>query len=391
MNYLIQAYACSPYKGGEYAVSWGWISHLDKLLKDDDRIYVTSLTLTQQNIIDFGLKHVEIISIDGLDIFRFLNYNSIFYHIWQSKAYKAVLNLQTNIDVLHIYSLSDFRRPGKWHKMKKAFKILGPVGGGQVCPKSLRCYDDKSAIVRNIINIFCRYNPFYQHKVNQYSQIYACNLDTFHILKKSKFLIDVPLNDKFKGLQIEKDMETIPTILFVGRLINKKGILFFLDVLDQIDDNIQYKAVIYGDGIQKQTIIEKIFQKGLQEKISMPGDIPYNNISSVYRGDNIFVLPSLRESGGSVLIEAMAHKLPIVALNMSMCSILNKKQCGLFVETHQSKEMILKEFAKKLTELIQNPHLRTLYGNNGYKFVNEELTWESMIKKVYGEFWNMDA
>lgn len=123
----------------------------------------------------------------------------------------------------------------------------------------------------------------------------------------------------------------------------------------------------------------------------MPGDIPYNNISSVYRGDNIFVLPSLRESGGSVLIEAMAHKLPIVALNMSLCSILNEKQCGLFVETHQSKEMILKEFAKKLTELIQNPHLRTLYGNNGYKFVNEELTWESMIKKVYGEFWNMDA
>ena len=51
MNYLLQAYACSPYKGGEYAVSWGWVRHLDEILNDGDILYVASLTLRKEDVV----------------------------------------------------------------------------------------------------------------------------------------------------------------------------------------------------------------------------------------------------------------------------------------------------------------------------------------------------
>ena len=56
MNYLIQAYACSPDKGGEFAISWGWITHLNQIINEDDNIYVISLTLKQEELNDHGIR-----------------------------------------------------------------------------------------------------------------------------------------------------------------------------------------------------------------------------------------------------------------------------------------------------------------------------------------------
>lgn len=123
MKYLIQAYACSPYKGGEYAVSWGWIIHLDRQLQMQDEIYVVSLTLQQEDIIKYGLKHVKLVPIKGLSKYNFLNYNHLFYKIWQNKAYKTIKNMKIKIDVIHVYSLSDYRFIGKWCNIKSAYKI----------------------------------------------------------------------------------------------------------------------------------------------------------------------------------------------------------------------------------------------------------------------------
>ena len=386
MNYLIQAYACSPNQGGEYAVSWGWIIHLDKFLDDTDRIYVVSLTLKQEDVENAGLKHVKLVPVKGINKYEFLHYNQLFYQIWQKKAYSTIKKIGVKIDVVHVFSLSDFRQPGKWCELNGAYSILGPVGGGQICPSALKSYDDRSGTIRGMINATCKWNLLYKHKVNKYSKIYACNEETKKYFNNAKILVDVPLNDKLRNLKIEKRENEIPKILFMGRLINKKGLLLLLDSLQYIESEIQYHIYIYGEGEQKELIKSKIVEKGLENKVFVMGKVPYEQISEVYRQSDIFVLPSLRESGGSVLIEAMAHKLPIVALRMSLSAILDKKECGLFVNVKSEKEKILKEFAYNITTLIKNSELREYYGENGYVFVNSELTWDVMMNEVYGNF-----
>lgn len=85
-----------------------------------------------------------------------------------------------------------------------------------------------------------------------------------------------------------------------------------------------------------------------------------------------------------MLVEAAAHKLPIVALDMSLSHIFNKHHCGLFINTDQSKEEIIKQFATSLERIILDPELRIELGENGYEFVNEKMTWDHMMQAVYG-------
>lgn len=388
MNYLLQAYACSPYKGGEYAVSWGWVRHLDERLNDGDILYVASLTLRKEDVVKYNLKHVVLLEIKGLEKYGFLNYNSIFYRIWQCKAYKELRKKKIEIDVIHIYSLSDYRQMGIWYKHKKSFKIFGPVGGGQVTPKSLKEYDTKQGWIREMINFYINHNPFYINHLNRFNKIYACNYETQRNIPKAVVLPDVPLNDRFFNLNIKEKKEKNETIrlLFVGRLINKKGVLLFLDVIEQLDKSMNFSVDIFGDGEQKNILEKSIYEKKLQNVVHMRGSVPYDEIEEAYINSDVFILPSLRESGGSVLVEAMAHKLPIVALDMAFARILNEKQCGLFIDVNQSKDKIIKDMANLIEQLIREPELRKKYGENGYSYVNKELNWKYMINEVYGRW-----
>lgn len=387
MNYLIQAYACSPDKGGEFAVSWGWIVNLDKAVSDNDKIYVISLTLKSKQVEKYKLKHVELLIIKDLDKIEFLSRTPFYYIMWQKIAYKTVKQSGIHFDIIHVYSLSDFRQPGLWYKFKESYTIFGPVGGGQSCPKGLISYDDKSHIIRNLVNLSCKLNPIFHKKIKGYKKIYACNSETSKYLKNAEVLIDVPLNHQFYNMQIIRGSNQKPVVLFCGRLINKKGLLFLLDVIIRIPVEIQFELHVYGgDGEQKELILDRIKKLNLSNRVIFKGKLPYERMSEAYNSADIFVLPSLRESGGNVLVEAMAHSLPIVSLNMSFSKVLNEQKAGLFVNTKQSKEKIIDEYAHALIHLLEDKKLRIELGKNGYKYVNNNLTWEQMINRVYGVF-----
>lgn len=206
-------------------------------------------------------------------------------------------------------------------------------------------------------------------------------------LSKSELLPDVPLREDFRNLDIDVSSQNtdIPTILFCGRFINKKGILLLLDVLKQLPETLKYRCLLYGDGEQKSQVKGRITELKLSDKVFIKGFVQYSEMSKTYKRGQIFVLPSLRESGGNVLVEAAAHKLPIVALDMSLSHIFNEHHCGLFINIDQSKEEIIQDFAKCLERLILDPDLRIKLGENGYKFVNENMTWDHMMQVVYGD------
>ena len=69
-----------------------------------------------------------------------------------------------------------------------------------------------------------------------------------------------------------------------------------------------------------------------------------------------------------------------------MAHLLSEHKCGLFINTQQEKNEILLEFGNALSKLIKNLDIREEYGNNGYKYVNENLTWDKMINEVHGKF-----
>ena len=333
------------------------------------------------------LEHVKLLEVKyPKKLYKLLKHTKIWYVLWQRYAYHEALNSGVSFDVVHVYSLSDYRRIGIWYKMKNAQTILGPVGGGQSCPKSLIVYDNFSHIYRDVINIYCRYSIFFKRKVSLYKQCYACNYETAAFLPNAAILPDVPLNDRLRSLSVKRKEHEKVVLLYCGRLINKKGLMLLLDIASKIPEMYNYELLIYGEGNQKNALQYRIHELGLGKRVFLKGFVSYDEMSNVYARADVFVLPSLRESGGSVLVEAMAHGLPIVSLNMALSRILSDYDVGLFVDINGSKESIINEFATNLVTLIENRTLRVTLGTNGYNYVNSKLTWDEMINQVYGNY-----
>lgn len=401
MNYLISAYSINPYKGSEDAVGWNWLVQIHKHSdKYKDKIYVVTRAYNAEGTLDgikkYNMKNVELVLVDT---YKFINdfrikypfFHHAYYMLWQSLAYKWAKNSKIKFDVIHHVTMGDFRITGKMYKFKDAYTIFGPVGGGQVTPDSLKCYESNKSYekFRQIINDATIYLPGYGRKIKKFNSVYTINDETAKIMEKASkrkinLLFETGILPDFKNLpKVNHAPSKATKIIFVGRLIEKKGLIFLLDIIKLIPDNLDYTLEIYGDGPLKDKISKTISNYGLNEKVFLKGSVPYEKIASVYKNADIFVLPSLRETGGNVLVEAMAYRLPICALDMSFSHQLNKNSCGLFANTNQSKEEIIKEFANNIITLINNPELRRELGENGYNYANEELTWDKKFETVY--------
>ena len=167
--------------------------------------------------------------------------------------------------------------------------------------------------------------------------------------------------------------------------------LLLIDVISKIPDSYSIQLLIYGDGPLKEKLELLIKSKNLKSKVFIKGSADYADMTEIYKNADIFLFPSLRESGGSVLIEAMALKLPIIGLKKGLGQSLSKKHVGLFIEANDIKDVIIENYKSAITELIDNPELRETMGNNGYIYVNREFTWDVMLSKVYGSILGLEG
>lgn len=403
MNILLSSYSINPLHGSEDGIGWNWLLKLSENFSgDDDRIWIVTKKFnerdTRAGIENAGLKNVELVIVDvppALNWFR--EKHSVFHHmyyiLWQRTAYKWAKKSGIKFDIIHHATMGDFRIPGYMYKFKEAYTIFGPVGGGQSTPKSLKCYE-RSRLVekfRETVNKLCAVSPVYKSKIKKFNAVYAINKETAAFLSKAmgrqcNMLVEMALPQELCRLDIEKKHNKIRKIIFVGRLIEKKGVMLLLEVAKKIGSSVDFTLEIYGDGPLRDKAQNYIDENSLSEKITLCGSVEHSQISSVYKNADVFVMPSLRETSGNVCLEAMAHKLPVVALDMSVYSEFAKHGCGLFVDINQSREEIIADFANKLIKLLKSPALCEELGQNGYNFANEFLNWDVKFQTVYGRF-----
>lgn len=403
MNILLSSYSVNPYHGSEDGIGWHWALELSKKFNaPDDKIYLVTKKVnandTKRGIKEFGLSNVELVIVDTPDWLNwYKEHNSVFHHMyyimWQMVAYNWAKKSGIKFDVIHHITMGDFRIPGKMYKFKDSYTIFGPVGGGQSTPTALKGYEKYPPVekFREIVNKSRAISPKYKRSLSKFDKVYAINKETGDIITKAmgkpcERLFELALADEFKALDIpDRDHDTVQ-IVFVGRLIEKKGLMLLMDAINALPKELNYYLKIYGGGPLETAINSFITDNNLQEKVTLCGSIEHTAISQAYMDADIFVLPSLRETSGNVLIEAMAHKVPVVALDMSIAGDLKNENCGEFVNTNQSKEDIISDFANKLQKLISDKELRQKYGENGYNYVNNQLSWEAKVNRVYSKF-----
>ena len=401
VNYLISAYSVNPYKGSEDSIGWNWVLQYEKNYKEGDRIILLTKKFnekdTRRGLKEYNIHHVELVIVDVPDALNWFRekhsaFHHMYYILWQHWAWLWVKHSGIRFDVIHHVTMNDYRIPSEMYKAKGAKVIWGPMGGAQVTPKSLKVYEKNQLVAnfREFVNKSCSWNPFYKKALRSYYKIYCINNETqkqiSHIVGKDVPLMpELALRDEYINLPIQRRNNDILKIVFVGRLIGKKGIAFLVDALSLMPTDMDWELLIFGDGDDRALIEKQIIDSGIGKNVKLMGNRPLNQIAEAYQQADVFVLPSLRETSGNVLLEAMAYAVPIVAFDTSFCRLLKKVDCGVFVNTEQALDNIKEDYCKAIVTLGQDKELAKQMGLNGYKYVNSKLTWDEKYRIIVND------
>lgn len=401
MNYLISAYSVNPYKGSEDSIGWNWVLQYEKNYKKGDRIILLTKKFnekdTRRGLKEFNIQHVELIIVDVPDALNWFRekhsaFHHMYYILWQHWAWLWVKHSGIRFDVIHHVTMNDYRIPSELYKAKGAKVIWGPMGGAQVTPKPLKVYEKNQLVAsfREFVNKSCSWNPFYKKALRSYYKIYCINNETQKQIscivgKDVPLMPELALRDEYKNLPIRKGKNDILKIVFVGRLIGKKGIAFLVDALSLMPTDMDWELLIFGDGDDSALIEKQIADSGIGKKVKLMGNRPLNQIAEAYQQADVFVLPSLRETSGNVLLEAMAYAVPIVAFDTSFCRLLKEVDCGVFINTEQALDNIKEDYCKAIVTLGQDKELAKQMGLNGYKYVNSKLTWDEKYRIIVND------
>ena len=167
-------------------------------------------------------------------------------------------------------------------------------------------------------------------------------------------------------------------ILSVGRYHKKKGYELLPEALSYLlKEGFDIKWVIVGKNVKK--LKEKFKERGLIDNIVLIEEVgsisetlsdlkfPSEHIVSLYKSADIFVMPSLLETFGMVLIEAMASRLPVVTTNAPGCrDVVQNGKNGLVVPISDSVAI-----AKAIKKILKNEELKSRLISSGYKFARD--------------------
>lgn len=173
-------------------------------------------------------------------------------------------------------------------------------------------------------------------------------------------------------------------VLFVGRLVPRKGLHFLIEAAEEIlRDYKETMFVLVGEGPMKAPLTSYSKRRGIQNHFLFIGDLPDSELPLIYNSADVFALPSLQEGQGMVLLEAQATATPVVAFNRGAVNeVVLEKETGFLVEPDSH------EMADAISHLLTSEALRVKMGEKGRRFICSNFTWdmcaESMLK-VYRE------
>jgi len=118
-------------------------------------------------------------------------------------------------------------------------------------------------------------------------------------------------------------------LLFVGHLIPEKGVEHLLQAL--VGAGFPWQLTLAGGGDGRDELERLAADLGLADRVEFPGELGKPAIANLMRAADVFVLPSLAETQGVVLIEAMASGLPFVATRVGGVPETVEPRAGVLV------------------------------------------------------------
>ncbi len=165
-------------------------------------------------------------------------------------------------------------------------------------------------------------------------------------------------------------------IVYVGRLLPFKGVTLLLEAVSKL--SIPYHLTVVGSGSEEVPLQTQAKTLNLQDKVLFTGALPLASVAKYMASAHVFCLPSVRESGGAVLLEAMAAARPVIALAYGGPAEIVDDEIGRLIPS-AGREQVVHAIAETLMDVVANPELWRQRGLAGRQRVEQRYAWSVKI------------
>lgn len=398
MKLLVSAYACEPGKGSEPAVGWNWVQALVRrgyevhvITRSNNRENIEGAPASRQPGLTF---HYHDLSASARRWKHRRGGIYLYYLLWQWGAYRLAkrLHVRERFDRVHHVTFVSYRQPSFMGRLGIPF-MFGPIGGGETTPprllRTLSLRARTSEAIRNLGGRLIAFDPL-MHSTFSRAAIIACTTaETVARIPRRyrpKCIVQLAIGiDEGEILTAQHEAPVLPRMLFVGRLLYWKGLHLAFRALAQARIRVpEMRMKIVGAGEDRAWLESEARSAGVMDLLEWVSSTPHDEIVREYCESVCLVFPSLHDSGGMVVLEALAAGLPVVCLDLGGPGTIATSNCGLIIPAHQAApEEIVRGLADAMVRMVGDTQLRARLSAHAAHRARE-LTWDRAVEKLYG-------
>lgn len=396
MRILLSAFGFGPGEGSESGGAWRWAI---ELAKNHDVVVVTD---------GAGLKRIGSL-VDSLkpprltvlyyrpSWIRWMNVSrwtsQFIFGQWQLGLlfYVRRLHMQQPFDLCHHISYGVFRQASLLGFVGPKF-VFGPVGGGEDAPwrlkQSIPLREKLREAARALVNHISVCNPLWRWAVSKADLVIARTPETKAwfpwAVQERTFLaqeIGSPTAE-FRAASCWQEGAPVE-LLFAGRLLGLKGVHFAVRAMHEVRQRGHaVRLTVVGSGPMRGPLADLVRALNLDAEVQFIPFLPQQDLFERYSKAHVFVFPSLRDSGGNVVLEALAAGLPVVCLDLGGPPCFVDASCGVVVPARDATEaQLVLRLADGIEQVIASPpHWQQLHA--GALTRSAELSWDLQIERI---------
>jgi glycosyltransferase involved in cell wall biosynthesis len=187
------------------------------------------------------------------------------------------------------------------------------------------------------------------------------------------------------GIDLERIVKIAPArestdVLFAGRLIHEKRVDLLLNAIAVAKKEIPtITCAIIGDGPERGLLEHLAVKLGVEENVSFTGFVDQDGLTAYMKASKVFVLPSIREGFGLVIVEANACGLPVISIRHDMSAVRELVEDG--VNGFLVNDISSREIAEAITKLVTDEALRERLAENGFAMA-KKYGWSDISTKI---------
>jgi glycosyltransferase involved in cell wall biosynthesis len=160
-------------------------------------------------------------------------------------------------------------------------------------------------------------------------------------------------------------------LLYVGRMIPFKAIDVILRGLARLPQSVRLTLV--GDGPQRPELEALACKLGVEDRCQFVGAKPHAELDRYYADAGVFVFPSVRESGGMVVLEAMSHALPCLVADWGGPPIYTR-DTGIHMSV-ESQQALEDDLVSTVSRLLADPDEGRRVGAASRQAISGQYIW----------------